>query len=292
MKRLLIIWLMLVPVIANAYESIQQDTTILVRNRKFVVKEDEGKIKVKIYEETESGDTIKNQQIFEGIYLDGQSTEQRFSISVPFSKKEKNKRKYRFNPHFAGLYVGYNRLYDSLFSDSELDLMASKSWEIGLNLWDGSLNFSPNWGIVSGIGVGFSTFRIEGNRGLYKVDGKTILQDANEGQTITRSRFHYYHVRIPVALEWQEKFNGRKPLFVSFGPEVEMRFDARSKAKVNGKKKTLTKELNTHPVGINLLAQAGYGNWGFYGRYATDGLFESGKGPKGHPFSFGICWYW
>ena len=63
-------------------------------------------------------------------------------------------------------------------------------------------------------------------------------------------------------------------------------------AKVNGEKETLGKGMNVHPVGINLLAQAGFGNLGFYLRYSTYGLFEKGKGPDLYPLSFGACWYW
>lgn len=292
MKRLLIIGLMMLPVIAHAYQSTSQDTTIYVGNRKLELKEGEGKIKVKLYEEVTYGDTIRNEQIFEGVYLDGQSSEQRFSMSIPFVKKEKNRQYYCFEPHYAGMYIGYNRLYDGLFSDGEIDLVASKSWEIGMNLWDGALKLSRNWGIVSGFGIGYTSYRIDNNKGLYRIDGKTELLDGPEDVSFKCSRLRYYHTRIPVILEWQERFNHRGPLFFSFGPEVEVRFNARSKAKVDGKKKTLGKDLNMHPVGINLLAQVGYGDWGFYARYATEKLFESGKGPKIHPFSFGLSWYW
>lgn len=292
MKRLLILWLAMAPALAKAYEPATQDTTIVIENRKFVVKEDDGKIRVKIYEEIADGDTIKNDQIFEGVYLDGQTMEQRFSVSIPFVKKEKNK-SWWFDPHIAGFYIGYNRLYDGMsFSDGEADLVASKSWEWGLNLWDGSLNLSHNWAIASGLGFGYTSYRIDGGKALYRVDGETILMDAPEESTLSKSRLRYYHFRLPIVLEWQQRINRNGPLFFSFGPEIETRMWARSKAKVDGKKKTLARDLNTHPVGINLLAQAGYGDWGFYARYSTANLFESGKGPKLYPFSMGICWYW
>lgn len=100
---------------------------------------------------------------------------------------------------------------------------------------------------------------------------------------------------IPVALEWQKRFshsNAHGPLFFSAGLEAEIRHGAKSKAKVNGHKKNLDSGLNVHPVGINLLAQAGYGDIGVYLRYSTYSLFEHKKGPELYPYSFGLCWYW
>ena len=111
----------------------------------------------------------------------------------------------------------------------------------------------------------------------------------------TKSRLRYFYFRIPVALEWQKRFshsNAHGPLFFSAGLEAEIRHGAKSKAKVNGHKKNLDSDLNVHPVGINLLAQAGYGDIGVYLRYSTYSLFEHKKGPELYPYSFGLCWYW
>ena len=69
-------------------ESTPQDTTLYVNGRKIVIKEQGDKIKVKLYESASGGDTITNAQIFEGVYLNGQSTESRTVLSaLPFSKK-------------------------------------------------------------------------------------------------------------------------------------------------------------------------------------------------------------
>lgn len=42
-----------------------------VNGCKILIKENEGKIKVKFYEQFLYGDMIENDQIFEGIYMDG-----------------------------------------------------------------------------------------------------------------------------------------------------------------------------------------------------------------------------
>ena len=114
MKKLLLLWLMIAPMSGMAQnESTPQDTTLYVNGRKIVIKEQGDKIKVKLYESASGGDTITNAQIFEGVYLNGQSTESRTVLSaLPFSKK--NNKRNRFEPHAGGFYIGYTRLSNDI----------------------------------------------------------------------------------------------------------------------------------------------------------------------------------
>ena len=116
MKKLLLLWLMIAPMSGMAQnESTPQDTTLYVNGRKIVIKEQGDKIKVKLYESASGGDTITNAQIFEGVYLNGQSTESRTVLSaLPFSKK--NNKRNRFEPHAGGFYIGYTRLSNDFLS--------------------------------------------------------------------------------------------------------------------------------------------------------------------------------
>ena len=75
MKHIYLLLFMLIPMAGMAQEGISQDTTLYVNGRKILIKENEGKIKVKLYEQSSHGDTIENDQIFEGIYTDGQKKE-------------------------------------------------------------------------------------------------------------------------------------------------------------------------------------------------------------------------
>lgn len=62
------------------------------------------------------GDTISNAQIFEGVYLNGQSNERRAVLDVlPFSKK-RNKDNHRFEPHLCGIYIGYANFVNEFLS--------------------------------------------------------------------------------------------------------------------------------------------------------------------------------
>ena len=85
-----LLFLLMSSITVMAQESILQDTTIYLNGRKMVIKENNGKIKVKMYEAKSNNDTIENAQVFEGVYLNGRSIEQTTIVSVPFVKK-KNK---------------------------------------------------------------------------------------------------------------------------------------------------------------------------------------------------------
>ena len=92
-------------------------------------------------------------------------------------------------------------------------------------------------------------------------------------------------------MELQQRV-GRNKVFFNAGPEFEIRHSVKSFSHINGgKKKTVGKGMYVQPVGINLLAQAGYGNIGIYLRYSTYGLFQKDKGPEVSPYSFGVAWY-
>lgn len=60
MKHIYLLLFMLIPMAGMAQESVSQDTTLYVNGRKILIKEKEGKIKVKLYEQSSRGDTIEN----------------------------------------------------------------------------------------------------------------------------------------------------------------------------------------------------------------------------------------
>lgn len=118
-----------------------------------------------------------------------------------------------------------------------------------------------------------------------------IFTAGNEDTSYNKSRLRHFFFRIPVLMEWQQRV-GRNKVFFNAGPEFEIRHSVKSFSHINGgKKKTVGKGMYVQPVGINLLAQAGYGNIGIYLRYSTYGLFQKDKGPEVSPYSFGVAWY-
>ncbi len=300
MKQLLLLLCIIAPMGLMAQnENLAQDTTLYLNGRKIVIKEQNDQIKVKLYESISEGDTIANTKIFEGVYLNGRSMESRTVLdALPFAKH--NKKKYRFEPHAGGLYMGYTQLsngFASFSPSNRINLNTAHSWEIGGNLFTGYHAFAPtyNWGVTIGLGWGYRSIRLEDNHAFRKIDGITQIypaEAAEEPVTYSKSRLRYFYFRIPLSIEWQTKINNGGPLFFAVGPEAEIRHGVKSKGKANGVKKTFDKGVNARPLGFNVLAQVGYADLGVYMRYSTYGFFEKDKGPELYPFSFGICWYW
>ena len=63
MKRILFLFLIMASMTVVAQESIPQDTTLYLNGRKVVIKERDGKIKVKMYEAKAENDTIENLKV-------------------------------------------------------------------------------------------------------------------------------------------------------------------------------------------------------------------------------------
>ena len=163
----------------------------------------------------------------------------------------------------------------------------------GFNILSVYHNFkkNPHWGINLGVSWGYRSFNIDGNYALLKENGTSIFTAGNEDTSYNKSRLRHFFFRVPVLMEWQQRV-GRNKVFFNAGPEFEIRHSVKSFSHINGgKKKTVGKGMYVQPVGINLLAQAGYGNIGIYLRYSTYGLFQKDKGPEVSPYSFGVAWY-
>lgn len=292
MKHLFLMVFLMASLSAMAQENISQDTTLYLNGRKVVIKEGNGKIKVKMYETRSTNDSIENPQIFEGVYLDGRSIERTTIVSVPFVKKRKNI--YAFDPHYPTVYFGFNKLGGKTFRYStEVPQIASKSWEWGINFFTGGIAITNDnhWGVTSAFGIARMVYKLDNNYGFEKIDGITVYKPAAEGINYQKSWLRYWAFRLPVSLEWQTKFGSRRA-FIAAGPELEWRVGIKSRAKYNGDKHTLSSNLNANPLGVNLLLQAGYSNFAINARFALTPLFEKNKGPELYPASLGIGWYW
>ena len=292
MKHICLLLFFMASITAVAQETIPQDTTIYLNGRKVVIKENNGKIKVKMYEIKAGNDVIENPQVFEGVYLNGRSIEQTTIISVPFIKKKK--KSYKFDPHYPVIYAGFDKLSKGAFQySSAVPQIGGKSWEWGVNPFYGGIALTPDnhWGVTTALGIARIVHKLDDNYGFEKIDGTTVCQPAPEGIDYQKSWLRYWAFRLPISLEWQARF-GSSRAFIAAGPEVEWRVGIKSRAKYDGAKHTLSDKLNTHPLGLNLLLQAGYGCFGFNARFALTSLFEKNKGPELYPASLSFAWYW
>ena len=89
MKRILLVLMACFPVIglmAAEVEPLAGDTIITLERKRIEVKDNGDRMKVRVYEVDEDGDSVDDELIFEGHYRDGQSYERRKhvkSINIP-----------------------------------------------------------------------------------------------------------------------------------------------------------------------------------------------------------------
>ena len=287
------------PALAQERADTLRRATVETRGDSVIIRKGEGDLRIRIYEEqAEAGKEPREVEIYEGIYLEREDDERNaFLDALPFIPKKKKQNAYE--PHNSGLYFGFARMTDGFmgFSDSKAfpqDL--SQSWEFGINLLSAYHNFkkNPHWGVNIGLNWGYRSFNIDGNVALVKEDGRSAFSAGDADTRYDRSRLRHFFFRIPVTVEWQQRISNRQRLiFFNLGPEFEIRHGVKSFTHINGgKKKRIGKGMYANPVGVSLLAQAGYGNLGFYLRYNLYSFFQKSKGPDVEPCSFGIAWYW
>ena len=300
MKRILLVLMACFPVIglmAAEVEPLAGDTIITLERKRIEVKDNGDRMKVRVYEVDEDGDSVDDELIFEGHYRDGQSYERRKhvkSINIPVPTWDKD-----FNPHWAGFGMGFANFADGSLHVNDVDgvsLRSGNSLEYNLNFMEVSFPFSRHrWAVVTGAGMRWSRYRLDMNAHFQEVDGVTQLVPAPEGIVYNASKLNITSLTIPVLLEWQSPKHRRKSprFFVSGGVVGVIKTISSSKivyhdADDEKRKKKMDRGMNLRPVTMDFLFQAGVGCIGFYANFSPFGLFEKDKGPKVHPVSLGL----
>jgi hypothetical protein len=283
---------------ATAQQTVpSQRATITTEGDSIIIRKGSGNMRIRVYEEQPTDGESKEVEIYEGVYLERVESDKRtFLDALPFIPQKKKDNAYE--PHNSGIFIGYSRMSNDFLSfdnSAKADLNLSRSWEFGFNVISLYHNFkkNPHWGLNFGVNWGYRSFSFDGNRALLKADGQTYFAEGDEENSYSSSRLRHFFFRIPITLEWQQRLGRSNKLFFNIGPEFEIRHGVKSFTHINGgKKQRMGKDMYVNPVGVNLLAQAGYGDFGLYLRYSTTSLFQKDKGPEISPYSFGIAWYW
>ena len=163
MKRILLVLMACFPVIglmAAEVEPLAGDTIITLERKRIEVKDNGDRMKVRVYEVDEDGDSVDDELIFEGHYRDGQSYERRKhvkSINIPVPTWDKD-----FNPHWAGFGMGFANFADGSLHVNDVDgvsLRSGNSLEYNLNVLEKAFPFSRyRWAVVIGAGMRWSRF--------------------------------------------------------------------------------------------------------------------------------------
>ena len=265
-------------------------------NKRILVKENEEKqrMEVQVYEFHNQQDSTFYEQIFEGHYRDGKSSEQRkYITSVNIPNPRWNKR--RFNSHWSGLGLGFAGFAERGDYD-DFSFRSSKSSEFSFNMFEKTFPLSNRyrWAAVTGFGMRWTRYHVKGNYHFEEIDDYTELVKAPEGIKYKNSKLGITTINIPLLIEWQN-YNGN--LFFSAGivgsvktwsySRIEFYDDNDTKHKKKHKEK-VDQGMTLRPLTMDFLAQAGTRGIGVYARYSPISIFEKNKGPELYPLSFGM----
>jgi hypothetical protein len=282
-------------------EELPVDTTFQFKQKLIKVAEDSDQIKVKVFEIKEQNDTVSYKQLYEGIFSDDKSYEkwtvqESFGISIPFTGKKKNH--HHMTSHWGGIGVGFANLTDKSLNMTEVNgvsLNAGSSFEWFLNLFEGILPvYRNNLGITTGAGMSWLNFHLDKNTRFTDVDGVTGIYPAPDGIQYSLSRLIITRVNVPLLLEWQPTISGRHKAFLSAGVVGSVKTFSSFKIKYKENNKTVTEKdrgLNTTPLSLDYMVQAGYDQLGIYAKYSPFSIFQSNKGPDVRAVSLGVILY-
>jgi len=285
-------------------EVLPADTTFQY-NRKYIkVEEDSDQIKVKVFEKNEANDSVPYKQLYEGIFSDAKSyekwtVEESFGIKIPFLPKKK-RHPMKMDPHWGGIGLGFANIADKSLNMTNVNgvsVNAGSSFEWFLNLMDWILPvYRNNLGITSGVGMSWLNLRLDNNTHFVNVDGVTGVYPAPDDIRYTLSRLMVVRINIPLLLEWQPTISGRHKAFLSAGVVGGVKTFSSYKVNYNspaGRKISVVEDrgLNTTPLSLDYMVQAGYDNVGFYAKYSPFSIFQSNKGPDVRAVSLGIILY-
>ena len=285
-------------------EELPADTTFRYGKKLIEVEESSDQIKVKIFENDASNDTIPYKQLYEGIYSDEKSYEkwtvhEAIGFDIPFLRKKKRQAR-RMDSHWDGVGLGFANIVDNSFHMTDVNgisLNAGSSHEWFINLFGKTLPIYQNYlGITSGAGMSWLNLRLDKNTHLANVNGVTGVYQAPEDIQYSISRLMIVRINIPLLLEWQPVIAGNHRAFLSVGVigGVKTFSSYKIQYKDPSNKKTVTDKdrgLNTTPLSLDYMVQAGYGSWGIYAKYSPLSIFQSNKGPDVRAVSLGLMFH-
>jgi len=280
---------------------LHSDTTFQYNNKYIEIKEDNEQIKIKVFEKDAYSDTVAYKQLYEAIFSDERSYErwtvqEAFGFDIPFIRTKK-KRSQPMYSHWDGVGLGFANIADKSFNMTDVDgvsVNANSSHEWFINLAGKTVPiYRNNLGITSGVGMSWYNLRLGNNTHLANVAGVTGVYPAPENVDYSLSRLMLVRINIPLLLEWQTAVSRNNKVFLSAGVVggVKTFSSYLTKYKEEDNKKTTKykdRGLNTRPLSLDYMVQAGYGSWGIYAKYSPVGIFQTNKGPDVRAVSLGL----
>ena len=130
------------------------------------------------------------------------------------------------------------------------------------------------------------------NRYFVKQEGKISVVPCPEGADLDFSRLKTVDLTVPLLFEWQTHKFLHGPIFFSLGPVIGIKTYSSTKTKyttADGQKIQLfEKGIKPNPINLDIMAQGGYGTFGFYVKLSPFNVLQQSRGPQMRSFSAGV----
>jgi hypothetical protein len=275
------------------------DTVFQYKDRTVVIRDQPDEINVTVYRQNEWGDTISSNKIYEGIFTDGRSVERqfdnRFDILIPDIFKPKAKRNVA-SSHWAGFGIGFSNMPTGWDFDGEMasSLNLNRTKQYNLNFFDNHWKLGKNgFSLVSGFGIQFNAMHLQKNKFIEVVDYKSVISTSDE--TFKKSRLHYTFLTFPLLLEVNFPIGRTETIFLNAGVVGKVKTASSSKIWTveNGSERKIKQsgDLNIRPATMDILVQAGIGDFGVFYSYTPFTVFQQNKGPEANQSTIGLQIY-
>lgn len=258
-------------------------------------------LNIKVFHEDEHGNIIESEKVYEGIYTEEKSIERQyesFEISIPdIFKPKKDRRPSR--SHWAGFGVGFANFPNGLDYEGDLSsiINASRSRQFNLNFFDGSQRLgNSNLTAITGIGIQFNSIHCQNNKAIEVQDYTSVITTTAPNEEYRKSRLHYTYLTFPLLFESNWNLGRGSYFFLNAGVVAKVKTASTSRIWWNddNNRKQKTKfpgDLNIRPVTLDLLAQGGVNDFGFFVSYSPFSLFRNNKGPEANQATIGLQLY-
>ncbi|MDD3063821.1 MAG: hypothetical protein PHX50_13510, partial [Massilibacteroides sp.] len=173
-------------------------------------------------------------------------------------------------------------------------LNLSRSLQYNLNFFDDHWKLGNNGlSLVTGFGIQFNSMHLQTNKFMEVIDYKTVISTSEE--KLKNSRLHYTYLTFPLLLEVNFPIGRSETIFLNAGVVGKVKTASSSKIWLsgNGRESKIKQpgNLNIRPVTVDLLLQAGIGDFGIFMSYTPFSVFLQNKGPEANQGTVGLQLY-
>lgn len=207
-----------------------------------------------------------------------------------------NKNKDVFRGRWSFIDLGVNTLMNTSYdmygiSNDFMDIDNNKSIEFAINFCKLGIGLSQNnnrIGLMTGLGITWNNYRFNQPLTIESKNGIIIPRDISN-ENVIKSKLVSSYLSIPLMLQYRIPIQGRSnSLWLAIGVTGEVKLGSHTKIKTDSGKTKDFGDLQLVPFRYSYTARASYGILSLYMKYYQPGLFQSDKGPKTTPLTFGI----